>query len=439
LNTQSHAKPNSLLSALAEPMNTLPQRAKLLCGTGTVFAFAVLAVYDIEPSFVFAVPDSTFYMRLAAGETVLQPFASRQLGAIFVGLLAHLFHLPLESAFLVETLLSFAVVLSVLYGLMLETAAPRWMLLAVALVPFWAAQMQYLVLPDVFYSALLAVLLLLLAQRRMLLAALMMLPLMLARESTSLTLLCFLAATWGSLRWRDRVAAVVAAVAGSVAVGHLTRGAAANVEQLPQAVYIMAKVPWNFLRNIAGVLPWSNVNSDLCTVPRWSVPFHYRAVQAVGVCGFSHSGQMFVAQAALTEFGLLPLLAAYFWWQRSNISSKVPLLRFTLLYGAASFVLAPLLGNWIAHLAGYGWPLFFVALPILMAKSGRNARQVNAGAGLLGIHLAVCVVSHRLLGLAAWGTQTLTLLALWGAGLALLRYGWPRAAAASARDAEAGA
>ncbi len=458
---ESYAKSKGLLHSLAEPMNTLSQRTKLIAGASAVFAFAVLAVYDIEPSFVFVVPDSTFYMRLAAGETVLQPFASRQLGALFVGLLARLFPLSLEHAFLLETLLSFAVILSILYGLMLETAAPRWMLIAVALVPFWAGQMQYLVLPDVFYAALLAVLLLLLAQRRMMLAALMMLPLMLARESTSLTLLCFLAATWSSLRWRDRMAAVVAAAAGAVVVGHLTHGAATNVEQLPQAVYILAKVPWNFLRNIVGVLPWSNVNSELCSVPRWSVPLHYHAVQAVGMCGVSHSGQKFVVTAVLTEFGLLPLLAAYFWWQSLASGAKAPrilnalngttevvpltnavvpltraavptpnsaLLRFTVLYGAASFVMAPLLGNWIAHLAGYGWPLFFVSLPMLMAKSERRVRQVYAGAGLLAVHLAVCAVSHG----GEWLPQTLVLLALWSAGLALLRFGWPRAGGASA-------
>jgi hypothetical protein len=429
--SESHPKTEGLLHTLAEPMNTLSQRGKLWCGAGAVLAFAVLAVYDIEPGFVFFVPDSTFYIRLAAGAggTVLQPFASRQLGALFVGLLAHLFHLSVEHAFLVETLLSFAVILSVLYGLMLHTAAPRWMLIAVALVPFWAGQMQYLVLPDVFYSALLAVLLLLLAQRRMMLAALMMLPLMLARESTSLTLLCFLVAAWSSLRWRDRTAAVVAAVVGSVMVGHLTRGAATNVEQLPQAVYILAKVPWNFLRNIAGVLPWSNVNSELCAVPRWSVPLHFRAVQAVGVCGVSHDGQKFVLHAVLTEFGLLPLLAVYFWWRRRKSASKSPLLRFTVLYGAASFLLAPLLGNWIAHLAGYGWPLFFVSLPILMAESTRRVRQIAAGAWLLGAHLAVCAVSHLALVEGAWLTEVLTLLVLWAAGLALLRFGWPAAEA----------
>jgi hypothetical protein len=389
---------------------------------------AVLAVYDIEPSFVFMVPDSTFYMRIASGGTgpVMQPFASRQLGALFVGALAHLFHLTVEQSFLVETLLSFAVIFSVIYGLILQTAAPRWMLIAIAVVPFWAGQMQYLVLPDVFYSALLAVLLLLLAQRRMMLAALMMLPLMLARESTSLTLLCFLAAAWSSLLWRDRLVAVVGAVTGSLTVAHLTRGSAANVEQLPQALYILAKVPWNFLRNIAGILPWSNVNSELCTVPRWSVPVHFHALQAVGVCGVSHVGQKFVVHTALTEFGLLPMMTAFFWWRQRHSSAWSPLLRFTLLYGAASFVLAPLLGNWVAHLAGYGWPLFFVALPMLMEHETIRRRQTAAGVCLLAFHLAVCAVSHW----GAWLPEVLAELVLWAMGLAVLRFGWTCASSA---------
>jgi hypothetical protein len=413
------------IQALGTPVSLWPERVRIAAALGAMVLCATVAYFSIQPAFIFAVPDADNYQRLSIGDTsrMMQPFASRQMGALVVHALMRGLHISSYAAWYLEAEIAGAALLAVVYGLMAKTAVPRWMLLALVVVPFWSGQMQYLVMPDLWYSGLLAIMFLLMARRQMLSAALMMFPLMFSRESTTLTLLCFLVAAWSSLRWRDRIAAVLSAGAGTLLVGHLARNSGANVEHLPEMVYILAKVPWNFVRNVIGFEPWSNVNPELCNVPRWSVPLAIGPLRAVGICRFAISGPLVALQAVMTQFGLLPLLAAFLWWRHRRFAGRSPLLRFTLLYGAASFLLGPMLGNWILHLVGYGWPLFLVALPLLFnefAATPRSIKQMLAGVGFFAAHLCVCAAAHW----QAWLPQIGLELVLWAVGFVLLRVWW---------------
>jgi hypothetical protein len=405
------------------PMRAWSLRARwiaLACGVLLGAALAVSIASHEQPFFHIA--DSSQYLRLANGnlQGVMQPFASRPLGAMLARAFAELLHLSIHGGFFVEAAISLLVLLAVVCWLMLGTAAPRWMLVAVVAVPTWVTLVQNLVFPDLFYAALLALMLLLLARGHLFAAALMMFPLMLTRESTSLTLLCFLLAAWSSLRWRDRIAAVLAAVAGTVVVSRLAAGAQPNVEHLPEAIYMLAKIPWNFLRNVLGVLPWSDANTELCKVPVWSFPFHFGPVHALGVCGVSFHQQLVAIDVTLGNFGLLPMLLVWLWWRGRRGPTRSLLLRFTLLYGAVSFLLAPVIGAGFLHLVGYAWPLFLVALPQLFApfqmSFGAN-RRAAAAVGFFGVHLAVCGAAFWTAFLPGIGVK----LALWAVGFLLLR------------------
>jgi hypothetical protein len=388
--------------------------------------------------FAAHIPDGDNYTAIARGDSahVMQPFVSRQLGAIVAGAAAHLLHWSVEQAFFLQAVTALVFTLAILLAIAIKTLAPRWMLLAIVVVPFWVPQVQFFTLPDAWYTALLAVLLVLLLLDRLGAAALMMFPLMLSRESTSLTLVCFLIAAWGRLRWRDRLAAVGASVAGSWIVGRLTAGSLANQEHIPQAIYLLMKAPWNFLRNIAGVQPWSNVNTELCAVPRYSVPLHVGTMTAIGTCGFSALGLKMWVVAIFLNFGLLPVLVAVLWWRHRHWPARSVLLRFVLLYGAVSFALAPMLGTWMIHLLGYGWPLFFVALPLLLDEfPGLPLRGVRAWAGLgfFALHVVACETARWFL-LEWYGPGQLV---LWAGGWWLARL-WVGGAAPLVAATEAG-
>ncbi len=421
---------SNLLNALTLPMRAWNPRERwaalvvaVLLGAGTTLAI-------VQVSTVFHSPDSSHYLKIAAGQTdtVMQPFASRQLGARVAAFLARLTHVDVRQGFLLEAALSLVFAMGVTCWLALRTSAPRWLLLALMLVPSWTLLVQYLALPDLWYAALLGGLMLLLANERWLAAALMMFPLMLSRESTSLTLVCFLIAAWPRLerwrRWWVFATALLSAVAGSVVVGRLAAGSQPNGEHLPQAIYLFAKVPWNFLRNVVGVLPWSDGDSQLCKVPVWSMPvtlpFH-SSVHAVGVCGFSLIQQGLAVEGTMTNFGLLPLLVAFLWWRHRRVQGRSVLMRFALLYGGVSYLLSPVLGAGFAHLMQYAWPLFLVALPQLFDEfqfGPMTPSRMAAGVGFFVLHVVAGAISFL-----PWFLLMISAgLALWAAGYLLLRH-----------------
>ena len=117
-----------------------------------------------------------------------QPFASRPLAPLLAQALAAAARAPVETGFVVLGWISLLFALLVVFGLVVRTAAPRWILLAMAAVPFWPQLLHGLALPDLPYTALLCVFLLFLEADRPSGAALLLFPLMVARESTMLTL-----------------------------------------------------------------------------------------------------------------------------------------------------------------------------------------------------------------------------------------------------------
>jgi hypothetical protein len=108
-------------------------------------ALAVLAgvgwtLVQVKLPTVFHSPDSSHYLKIAAGHTELveQPFASRQLGPLVAAGLGKLLGGSLHKGFLLEGFLSLAFAMGVTCWLATKTAAPRWLLPAMMLVPSWA-------------------------------------------------------------------------------------------------------------------------------------------------------------------------------------------------------------------------------------------------------------------------------------------------------------
>ena len=394
---------------LGAPLHSLSPRGKWALASGMTVLTAVWSGFAqrwFEPP--FAQSDTSFYIALAKGNlaALQQPFASRPLAPLLVRGIVALTHLSFEAGFTVLGWVSLLVTMGTVYALLMRTAAPRWMVAMVATVPFWPQLLHALPMPDLPYAALLCGLLWCLAAKRPLTAALLFFPLTLARESTSLVLVCLLAAGWRQLRPRGCVVAVLAALAGAATVRHLTAGAAGNVEHLPPMLYMMGKLPWNLLRTL-GVDPWSNLYPYLCATPVWQRAVHLGPLEALGVCRTSRLAPSESMSALLTTFGVLPvLLLALVWrgewrgewrerwrgvWGRAGV-----LTRFCLLYGLASLALAPMLGTAYPRLFGYPWPLWLVGLPALFpvraAGEGAVPRQARDGVFLgvlLGLQVAL--------------------------------------------------
>jgi hypothetical protein len=287
------------------------------------------------------------------------------------------------------------------------------MLPAVVGLLFWSQQFNALVMPDLFYAALLCGLLLLLYRQNFLPAALMMFPLALARESTLLTLACFLIAGWRRLRTREVVAALVAAVAGMLIVGRLAANALPNREHISPALYLVGKMPWNLLKNIFGLVMSSNTYRA-CEVPRWTIPLHIGPLRQIGYCSFAPILPAAVIACGLASFGLLFLLLIKVRGVRVTTGSRQDmLLRFCVVYGVISFVLAPLLGESFTRLFDYSWPLFFVALPILLGAAPTIFSSARAALAFLVMHL-----------LLAWSLIMNSSMLVIGVGVVFCLLGW---------------
>ncbi len=386
---------------------------------GSAVPLAVAAALGM--GHIFDQADTTHYLNLAVGRPALLPFASRQLGPLLVRGLVTLTHCSVKQAFFLEGTLALLFFVGTVAFLLVRSRSPRWMVPTLAGMFFWTLVYNGLVLPDLLYAALLCGFLLLLREKRMLAAGLMLFPLAVARESTLLTLVCLLAAGWRRLRWYEAATAVVGTGAGIELAKHLAANALPNMEGISPGLYLIAKLPWNLLKNFFGIDLWANVYRS-CPVPRWQMPLHLGPLTAVGVCRFGWRYPVLLVFELLAVFGLLPLLLLKLRRGRmiAGDGREQVLLRFCLIYGVLSFGMAGLLGEAFGRLIGYSWPLFLVGLPMLLGASGANFRGVWAAPVFLLLHLSLTWLNVQVH--EPW--LLVPALALYGLGWWLLEVSW---------------
>jgi hypothetical protein len=336
--------------------------------------------------------DSEWYLHIARGETSLtmQPFASRQLEPLLVRSLTLLTPWTVWRWFFVLGVAALLITLLCSSWLLARSGARVFAFVAAGGMYFWAALFGGFMLPDTFSAALLAIFLVCLWQRWFLLAALLLVPMFVARESTILVLACLLVAGWRQFRMPVKLIAILGSLAAIILVKVLTRHALTNSEHLGALTYIAAKAPWNFLSNVLAVAPWSNTVA-LCAVPKWSLTLPgflaLGGVRAIGICGYDSGWHARLLLVALCTYGLLPVTTLYLllrhrgWLWTENI-----FLRFCVLYGCSSFLLAPLLGRSLERLFLYGWPVFVLITPILAQRL--FAQDRGLGITWLALHLA---------------------------------------------------
>jgi hypothetical protein len=92
----------------------------------------------------------------------------------------------------------------------------------------------------------------------------------------------------------------------------------------------------------------------------------------------------------LCSFGLLPLCTVYLLrYHRGTLWTEDLFTRFCVVYGALSFLVAPLLGHTVERLFLYAWPIFLLATPVAMAQVfGPMADRRGLWLRLAAIHVA---------------------------------------------------
>lgn len=305
--------------------------------------------------------DSANYIAMAQGQQVMAPWGARILLPMSVSALMAHTGLSLDQSFAIATISAFIVWISVVGA----AWRPSVWLPFFLVTPFVVACVRVVYITDMFHMGMTALFFALLRWRP-LAAALFVIPLICARESSMF--LAFIAA--GFLIWRgDRIAGaamLVCYLAGTYLV-HRASAGIENVHHMPAILYLFTKIPANFLRNWVGVELWTD-GYAWCDQPfvTLGLPLgiHFGAITRIGICTPSIARPIATLSYYVTLFGVMPAML----WAALRRGAARDLWRdpwwgTTFIYGALMLLLGPLAGAPADREIGFGWTIFYLALP----------------------------------------------------------------------------
>ena len=343
------------------------------------------------------VPDAGQYRLLALGQhgAVPAPFSARILGPAMAGWLGRATGRGVDTGFLVLGIVCLIALLGLMAGLLRSWRAPLVLSAAIFLMPFWVDIFHDYYLPDLLHAALLAALLLFLLSGYTSLAFLLLFPAYLARESTLLVALCLVFACWRRIRLRPALAGALAILSAGLISRHYNQEAAVSVHGISGGTYILGKFIWSFFKNVLGMPLWSNTLPECSPIWVKAIPAgaHFGAIRSIGLCQPSLWGPTRLLLAWFGVFGIGPALALALWRKLIAPAHELTpgrgmVLRFCLVYGVISILMAPLLGASADRLVEYGWPFYLVFLPWFLSTS-YDLRGLRPW-GLMLLHLLTC-------------------------------------------------
>jgi hypothetical protein len=178
------------------------------------------------------------------------------------------------------------------------------------------------------------------------------------------------------LLWEKRYGSAIVIfcgyILGSVIVHHATAGLH-NVHQMPEILYLLTKIPANFLRDWLGVQLWTN-GYAWCDAPTFTMALpgglHVGRITEVGLCAPSVVEPLSTISSYLTAFGILPavLINLIKTKQIPSAAWKETWWVVAFGYGALMTILGPFAGPPADRAIGFGWPLFLCALPAITQR-----------------------------------------------------------------------
>jgi hypothetical protein len=351
----------------------------------------LLAIWWFVRGHPYVDADSSHYQAMADGKPAMKPFAFRVLEPALVRFYAHVSGRPAANGFLILGLVSEWILL---YGVLrpaLDRRRDTWLAMVLILMPFWLRNLTNYFLPDLMHAALCMLYLGLLRGRRWGVAAAMLPVMFLQRESTLLIAVIAVPTLLWLVGRRAGLLQLGGTLAGMTASKFAARHALANQHHINDTLYLIGKIPWNASHNIFGITLWTNTLPVLPPVRVWHLPtwLPFGAIHEVGYSEFSWLYPMLTTTGLLTSFGLGSLISICLIWRtplRRLLPSEEPYLCVAAIYGAATFLAAPMLGAAVPRLFDYGWPLFLIYLPVMIPRVWRNW-PVWTVSVLVGLHL----------------------------------------------------
>jgi hypothetical protein len=338
--------------------------------------------------------DSESYLAMAkeGPSQITSPFSKRILYPWLAGALSRVTRQPIPAMFLTLNLTALLALAFCLAEILRMTVGKPFLALLFLLTPFPLESFELAYLPDLFHMALTAAFFLLLLRQEARSALVILLLAFLTRENTLVLCLFTIGLAW--FRARKRLCVGVGGVlcAGLAASAYFCRLGKPNMHRLPDFLYLLGKMPYYLLLNFSGFRIWSDVRPEqgrpfvIWHLPSW---LKIGTDSVIGIASPDWRYPVSTAIVWLTVFGLGPLIIFYLIRRMGKTGTLPFAIELALIYGVASFLMGPLLGDWVDRLVGYGWPAFWIAMPYLFHARGLPVKTFQATLLAAG-YLIVC-------------------------------------------------
>jgi hypothetical protein len=323
--------------------------------------------------------DNAEYLKMAQGHTreVSSPFTRRALYPFLARCLCAGTGLSVTMSFVLLAAASFMLLTYFLARFLILFGLSPWLAAIFVLSPLSLDRIQNCYMPDLFHSSL-TVLFFLLIMRKQFLAGLFVLAIAyMARENTLILCLVFGFMAWLRKLYGIALGSGVVILWGTAFGSWAVRQGQPNIHRLPDFLYLGLKMPHQFLKNVLGFRIWTNTLPFGEPFKMIELPSYLRAgdVHTIGLCYPDWGLPMFTLICLLTLFGTGPLIVWHTRRLRLWAEPHPFAIQVVFVYGLLSYFLGTSIGDWIDRLIGYGWPLFWIAVPYILAlMQGQQAR-----------------------------------------------------------------
>jgi hypothetical protein len=353
-----------------------------------IFSSLLTLVFILFPKIIIDF-DSRYYLNIASGNLKNEhaPYTSRALIPLIVEALNKYANVSLEHGFMIVAIIAAsAFVFSLKQIARLEGYSPAPILIFVASTFFAIQTFAVAAMPDAACAAVTALCFAALRDNRFIASAILTAIAVAVRES-SIILLLFMLWYFGSLReWRLMILTAILGLAGYRLTAFFASAGLANIHEMNAALYMVLKIPVNFLTQVVGVPLWTD-SMAWCSPPvlTYKLPSFLPTgrLHEIGICGWSPGIPIRNLATLMTVFGTMPamLLAA----KGAKGDHWIALVA---TYGAVMTGLGLCTGWSVARLISSGWPLFVLTLPVLWQRLFKKDLPL----ALLPLHLAALAI-----------------------------------------------
>lgn len=325
------------------------------------------------PSIPDRLGDSEHYLNIAHGMQVPKPFSNRILLPLVARSLSQLTHADVETCFLTLALFIYVAILLSLSIFANLLKMNRLLLAGFWIVPSLAATLAQVYSPDLASVLWILVISLAIAADLPILAALLFIPAIMTRETNvlfgALTIVLFVS----QRRYRAAATTAAAMAVGFWLAAKLSLGALGNVHEMNSVLYMLLKVPVNFISNLLGIAFWTDTYHQWCAKPSASIPLptflHFGNMTRLGVCSIDGEALISGWLPYFSVFGIGTGLMSALCSRVISMRRQIPgVILLAFGYGILMFIIGPMSGKAVLRLTFYGWPAFLIALPYFLGR-----------------------------------------------------------------------